>query len=221
VVEKLSGTAEEAQTISKTIVCLNEVKIPGVYVGQQYLKPITMKKLISILLATFEEPKELGELGLTRGEIKEIENMGYVNFRKVVYPTKVGRELARWLLNLVKSNSEQEEFILALQITISKMRRRGNKSPGTLKKLTPLHIHVLQKIKNGDDYLATTIEKRVVKDLKKMELIKEIGVAGFIRPTRLGEELLSAFREASTEIQSMTFKGETQEVTELKDCKDH
>jgi len=217
----LSRTTEEAQTIPEIAVRLNDVKIPGVYVGQQHLKPITMKKLISVLLATFEEPKELGELGLARDEIREIENMGYVNFRKVVYPTKEGRELARWILNLVKSNGEQEEFILALQITINKMRRCGNKSPATLKKLTPLHIHVLQKIKNGDDYFTTTIEKRVVKDLKKMELIKEIGVAGFIRPTRLGEEFLSTFREASTEIQSMTFRGETQEAIELKDCKNH
>ncbi|GBC71297.1 hypothetical protein HRbin02_01077 [Candidatus Calditenuaceae archaeon HR02] len=66
-----------------------------------------------------------------------------------------------------------------------------------MKLLGPAHIHVMEKIRGGQAVFHKDVERKLLKDLLKWELLKKVGSDGTLALTRLGDGLLTCYSEAS------------------------
>ena len=62
------------------------------------LEHVDLQQIVSILLQVSERPRTIDELGLTRQDALKLVETGYFEWKRVIYPTEKGRELAKWLL---------------------------------------------------------------------------------------------------------------------------
>ncbi len=164
---------------------------------------IDLQRIIAILLQVSERPKTRGELGLTREDVLELVKTGYFEWKHVIFPTERGREIVKWLLKGGREE-ELELFEAVKQDTIERMLKRGNRMITSIKMLAPIHIHIMQKIKEGQMVFYEDVERRAVKELTRWGLVKNVSRNGFPCLTRLAQELLTCFEEASRAIRLIT-----------------
>lgn len=170
---------------------------------------LNLKRIVAILLQVSEKPKTLDELGLTREDAIKLVETGYFVWKRVIFPTESGYELAKWLLQGGKED-EFEYFETVKQVTLRKMIDRGNKAIAGVRVLKPIHVHVMQKLRDGQPIFYADVEKRAVKELIRWGLVKRVGVYNVLDLTKLGQEFLACFEDVCRSIKPVTsdsFKG--------------
>ena len=160
---------------------------------------VDIQRILTILLQVYERPKTLDELGLKRQDVLEFLKTGYFEWKRVLYPTEMGYELARWLLDRRKDDGI-EVFKIVKQEALRRMTEKGNKIMVGMKLLQPIHIHIMEKIQAGQPVYCQDVEKKPLKDLLKWELLKRVGKYEALALTKLGKELLECFDDASKTI---------------------
>ncbi|MEM0011184.1 MAG: hypothetical protein QXW39_09940 [Candidatus Bathyarchaeia archaeon] len=166
-----------------------------------------LKHIIALLLQVSRKPKTLDELGLTREDARILVETGYFEWKRVIFPTESGYELVKWLLRGEKE--EEFEFFEAVkQEALRKVIEKGNRAIAGIRMLEPIHLHVLQKLRNRQPVFYADIEKKVVKELVRWGLVKKVGVYNILDLTRLGQEFLTCFEEAYRNIKPAIRLGE-------------
>jgi hypothetical protein len=201
----MNGGVEQSKTIHRNV---RRENIGGI--AKQAPSSIDLQRILSILLQVGERPRTINELGLTREDALELVRTGYLEWKRVVYPTERGREIARWLLKAGKED-EVSFFETVKREAEVKLASRGNKFSLGIKAIRPIHIHVMKKIREGQQIFHEDIENRALKQLIKWELVKKAGSCGIIALTRLGQEFLTCFEQAATSIRPITYVKEVME----------
>lgn len=88
---------------------------------------LDLKRVIAILLQVSEKSKALDELGLTREDAVKLVETGYFEWKRVIFPTEGGYELAKWILQGRKED-EFEFFEAIKQEVLRKIMEKGIES---------------------------------------------------------------------------------------------
>lgn len=168
---------------------------------------LDLQRIIAILLQVGERPRTVDELGLTRKDVLTLIKTGYFEWKRVIFLTERGRELERWLLEGRKED-EINLFEALKREALRRMAERGNRITIGMKMLGPIHIHILRKLKDRQPVFYADLEKKALKALIRWGLVKSVGDHDILDLTRLGQEFLKCFEEASHSIKpTICFRG--------------
>lgn len=163
------------------------------------LEHVDLQQIVSILLQVSERPRTIDELGLTRQDALKLVETGYFEWKRVIYPTEKGRELAKWLLR----GREEDEigfFEAVKREAIIKLASSGNRVVAGMEMLEPIHVHVMRKLKDNQPVFQDDVERKALKQLIKWGLAKRVGSYGIPSLTRLGQEFLTCFEGAAKKL---------------------